>query len=123
MKKILLILTIIFITTESTRAYQANDFLEDYYNGSEGEKEYLYNYLTGITRGAVATNILSAAENGKRIFCPPPKFIIDGEVLLGLIPDFKRDIKEGNSKFKNEELDYPLFLFVPMVLVHTYPCN
>jgi hypothetical protein len=123
MKKILLILTIIFITTESTGAYQANEFLEDYSNGSEGEKEYLYNYITGITRGAVATNILSAAENGKRIFCPPPKFIIDGEVLLGLIPDFKKDIIEGNSKFKNEELDYPLFLFVPMVLVHTYPCN
>ena len=43
MKKILLILTIILMTSESTNAFQANKFLEDYYNATEGEKEYLYN--------------------------------------------------------------------------------
>ena len=76
-----------------------------------------------ISLQSVATNIISQAEKGERIFCPPKKFIIEGKTLLGLIPKFKEDIKKGNSKFKNEELDYPLFLFVPMVLVHTYPCN
>ena len=125
MKKLLIALVITLMAFESAQAfYKTEKFMSDFDNATtKGEQQYLLNYLEGIVRGVVATNVLSAFENGKRLFCPPGKVPIDARRVLLLLPDFMVEAQLGNTKWKGITGDDPLALSVPQLLIHTYPCN
>ena len=96
----------------------------DYMNATEkGEREFLMTYLQGITSGSRATNFLSYYENKKHIYCPPQDSFIDGKKILLLLPNFLVEAEKGNTKFKKFSRNTPLSSAVPILLMHTYPCD
>ncbi|PLX79561.1 MAG: hypothetical protein C0614_07785 [Desulfuromonas sp.] len=115
MKRLLLLITLVCLTSVSAHAELAySELVHSYQKSAEQKSQPLDSYLMGLYEGIKAANLAYYMQTRQRLFCKPDNLEMNARDLFKLIKDSHDSFDKAN------EIPVSYLLFIG--LRQTFPC-